>query len=204
MGTKVSAGKTFLCPSGTHVARCVRCIDVGTHTFTSDQYGTTRKHDIILSWELPSALIEEGDYAGEPFVLNRKLTLSLHKKSNLRPILEAWRGKKFTGQEIQDGFEIAEMVGLPCLLTVTHSAPNDEGVVFANVTAVAALMDGMDCGPQVNESLVYDVSTPDGSVYAKLPEWIRKLIDESEENVDTIVQTAKATAPATQQDDIPF
>ena len=56
----------------------------------------------------------------------------------------------------------------------------------------------------MNESLVYDISAPDGKVYAKLPEWIRKLIDESEENVDTIVQTAKASAPPAGQDDIPF
>ncbi len=202
MGTKVSGGGTlFLAPSGTHVARAIRVLDVGTHT--SERFGS-RNHQVVISWELPSALIEDGDYAGEPFVVNRTYTLSLHKKSNLRPDLEAWRGKQFTGQEILDGFEIAEMVGQPCMLTITHSNPTDEGRVYANVTGVAALMKGTECGKQVNESLVYDIDAPDGEVYSKLPECQQKLIDSSEESTAGIVRSAKASEPATKQDDIPF
>ncbi len=200
MGTKVSGGNsTFLAPSGSHIARAIRVLDVGTHT--SERFGS-RNHQVVISWELPLALIEDGDYAGEPFVVNRTYTLSLHKKSNLRPDLEAWRGKQFTGQEIQDGFEIAEMVGQPCMLTVTHSNPNDEGRVYANVTGVAALMKGTDCPKQVNESLVYDIDAPDGEVYSQLAPWQQKLIDSSEETVNLDVAKEKAREPV--QDDAPF
>ena len=187
-------------PVDLHVARCIRVLDVGTHT--SERFGS-RNHQVVMSWELPSALFEDGDFAGEPFVVNRTYTLSLHKKSNLRPDLEAWRGKQFTGQEIQDGFEIAEMVGQPCMLTITHSNPNDEGRVYANVTGVAALMTGAECGKQVHESLVYDIDAPDGEVYAKLPPWQQSLIDSSEESTAGIVQTAKASAPPA-DDSVPF
>ena len=53
-------------PAGTHLATCLRVVDVGTQ---NGQYGLRRQ--IIIGWELPDELTERGD----PFTLARRYKL---------------------------------------------------------------------------------------------------------------------------------
>jgi hypothetical protein len=66
--------------------------------------------------------------------IGSKFTLSLHEKASLRKILQSWRGKAFTPEELKK-FDVTTILGKPCLITVTHE-PKDGGGVYANVGAV--------------------------------------------------------------------
>src|SRR3990167_2490369 len=63
------------------------------------------------------------------------------EKANLRKHLEAWRGKKFTKEEL-DGFDVEKLLGVNCQLQVIHNL-SDNGGTFANVQAIVPLGKGM-------------------------------------------------------------
>src|ERR1700685_4504260 len=86
-------------PIGTHMARCVRVIDIGTQR--GEYQGKVNiRRQCIIAWELPTELMSEGDSAGKPFIVSRFYTASLGKKANLRADLQNWRGREFTEEEL--------------------------------------------------------------------------------------------------------
>ena len=78
---------------------------------------------------------------GRLYMVTKKYTASLNEKATLRGDLEAWRGKKFTKQELR-GFDIEQLVGVNCQLQVVHTTL-DDGRTFANVKAVVPISKGM-------------------------------------------------------------
>jgi len=64
----------------------------------------------------------------------------LHEKSALRKDLESWRGKKFTRDE-EMGFDIERLIGVNCLLNITHNEVGDR--TYANIVSIMPLAKGM-------------------------------------------------------------
>ena len=158
-----------LAPAGNHVAGCYSVIDLGYQdTEWQGVHKSVRK--VRIAWELPNELMADG----QPFMVARTYTLSLGEKANLLHDLESWRGRKFTDSEL-DGFEVAHVVGVPCMVNVVHNEGRD-GRVYANVNGVTPLPKGIECPPQVNESVNFDLDDFDPAVYESLPEWAKKKI----------------------------
>ena len=63
-------------PADTHAARCYRLIDLGTHR-GSYQGEPTVRNQVMVSWELPDALMDDG----RPFVVSAFLTNSLNERT---------------------------------------------------------------------------------------------------------------------------
>jgi hypothetical protein len=142
-------------PAGTHLAICTRIIDLGTQLST---FGGKEmlKHKIMLTWELPDEKMKDG----RPFTINQRYTWSMDKKANLRKHLEAWRGKAFEEKDFgPNGFNIQKILGLGCILTISHSENGDK--TYANVTAVSKLMKGMQNPVRPVSELVYLWLAPD-------------------------------------------
>jgi len=157
-------------PSGSHPARCCWMIDLGVQP--SELYGA--KHQVLIGWELPTELIEEGERAGEPYFISNFYTMSLHAKANLRLHLEAWRGREFTEAELE-GFDLRNILDKPCMLTVGHKK-KDNGDIRAKVIGVSSLPKGLECPPRVNPLREYDGEDPDQEAYEALPEWLQEII----------------------------
>lgn len=160
-------------PIGTHVARCFRIVDIGTHN-SEYQGKPTRRNQVIIAWELPDELIEtdEGD---KPIVTSRFYTNSLGEKANLRHDLETWRGRAFTREEL-DRFDLETIVGTPCLITIVNGENGK-----TKVNAVSGLPKGTKCAPQVNESFTFWLDDFDPDKFDLLSEGIQKLIKQSAE-----------------------
>lgn len=136
------------CPAGTFSARCTRFVDMGSHkqTFQGEDKGLKRL--VLLTFELPTEHM--GD--GRPFSTSKRYTWSVHEKANLRKDLESWRGKKFVDADFGNGgFDIKNVLGKGCTLTITHD--EREGTVYSNITAIGALMKGVELPDQVNQSV---------------------------------------------------
>ena len=161
-------------PAGTHVARCVRVLDIGTHSSEYQGQKSTKRQSVV-SWELPSELIQGGEYDGQPYIVSKFYTASLNEKANLRKDLENWRGRAFTDREL-DGFDPRNILGIPCLVTVVH---NDKG--RAKVTGVTSVPKGMQVPAQVNPTIFFDLDTFDQKVFDALPKGFKKMIEESPE-----------------------
>ena len=114
-------------PEGLHEAVCVDVVDLG---MVESQWGTKPKVRIV--WQ-----IDARDEKGRRFQVVRQFTISLNEKSALRPFLEAWRGRKFTADEL-DGFDLEKLIGVGCQVQVVHDI-SAQGKTWANVQAVVPL-----------------------------------------------------------------
>ena len=118
-------GEYSVAPEGLWPAVCVDVFDLGLQ---ETPWGPQVK--IEISWQL-----EERDPATKRrYLISQRYTPSLHEKSRLRPMLEAWRGRKFTKDEERE-FDIEKLLGVNCQLQVIHNI-KDEGRIYANVQAV--------------------------------------------------------------------
>lgn len=169
-----SGGGSFTpAPTGTHVARCVRLIDLGT------QHGEykgepTRRNQVLVTWELPSELIEV-DGKQVPQTTSKFYTNSLGEKANLRRDLEGWRGRAFSDAELER-FDLEAVLSKPCLLTIVAA---DNGKT--KVAGVSGLAKGMTCPDQVNETFSFWLDDFDQTKFEKISDGIKKIIQKSEE-----------------------
>jgi hypothetical protein len=121
--------------AGSYNARCVSIIDLGTQ---HNNYNGEEKivHQVMLRWEL----LGEKTSTGEPFLIGKRYTVSMHSKATLRNILESWRGRPFTAEE-EAGFDLKNVLGKDCLLNIIHKV-NESGKTNAQIAAVSAPMKG--------------------------------------------------------------
>jgi hypothetical protein len=170
-----TGGNFEMAPGGTHIAVCYRYVDLGTQD--GSYQGKPRKaHKVMITWEL----VDEKMADGRPFSISKTYTLSSHEKSGLRKDLEAWRGAKFTDEEIQR-FDLSTLMGKPCMLNVVH---NDKGEqTYANVGGIMRLPKGSASPARVNETIFFDLDARpfDAETYAKLGERLRETIAKSPE-----------------------
>lgn len=196
---KDSGGVTFeQAPVGTHVARCIKLIDLGTQT--GEYLGqATKKRQLLVSWELPNALMTTGEFKGKPFSASKFYTMSLNEKSALRKDLVTWRGREFTPDEL-NGFEAKNILGKPCMISITL---NQNGK--AKVSAVMSLPQGMTCPPQVNPSILFDLSNFSHEVFNTISKGIQAIIEKSPEFKHVSMGDLQGTPAAQEEDeDIPF
>lgn len=173
---KANDGEGFLmAPEGTHIARCFKVIDLGTqHNAKYNNYS----HKIMISWELPEELIQEGELAGQPYAVSQWYTLSLGEKANLRRDLEAWRGKSFTSDELQ-GFDISNLIGASCYLNLVHNKVDDK--TYINISSIIKLPKNMECPPAINEPVVFDLDNFDEELFETFSDGLKEKIKSSKE-----------------------
>ena len=191
-----TGGQDFVkAPAGTHAARCYQVLDLGTQKV--EWKGAVKyQHKILLGFELCDELMDDG----RPFSVSGRYTLSLSEKGNLRPLLEAWRGAPFTEQEAE-GFDVAKLLGQPCILTVIHNQVGDK--TYVNIASISKTMKGMAIKPAVNPLVEFSIES-DLDKLNQLPEWVQKVIRQSVEmNKDHGTQ-AESENPKGFDDEIPF
>jgi hypothetical protein len=71
-------------PEGLHQAVCVDVVDLG---LVEGPRGA--KPTVELRWELDLT----NEETGCPYLVSKRYSLTLNEKGNLRPMLEAWRGR---------------------------------------------------------------------------------------------------------------
>ena len=168
-------------PAGSHPARCYQIIDMGTHT-EEGAYGIQSNRKIRFSWELPDELHVFDEKKGpQPFVVHRMINFIISPRSNFQKMLESWRGKPFTEEEL-DSFEIRKVLGAVCMVSVIHALKN--GQTYANVENVVPLpakWKAIMAAP-INNPVYYEIEMgKTHSVYKNLPEWLRNQISKCNE-----------------------
>ena len=169
--TDQGGGDFAQAPAGTHVARCVRLIDIGTQP-GEYQGQPTAKRKVVVGFELPTELIPDGDRAGKPFFISKYYTASLADSANLRRDLVNWRGRDFTEEELE-GFDSKNILGKPCLLQLT---PNEKNKM--RITGLMALPKGTPVPERINP-LFYFSLEPDefrAAAFDSLSDYYKNLI----------------------------
>jgi hypothetical protein len=189
------------CPEGTHLAVCYEVIDLGTQQI--EYQGVNKlQRKIWIGWELPNETMSDG----RPFVVGKRYTLSSFERATLRKHLEAWRGKRFTEEELgpNGSFDIRNVIGAGCFLSVIHS--EYEGNTYSNVEAVSALPKGTQSPPLVNQRIYLSLEPEDFDerVLDSLSERMQELIKASPEYYELKNGTAKPADLVTADDEVPF
>lgn len=188
-------------PDGMHQAICYGVYDLGTQfnaTFNKSQ------HKVLIQWEIKSQRIDverDGKQVNLPRVMSKTYTLSLHEKANLRDDLESWRGRGFTADELC-GFDLAKLLGVKATLQVIHVDKN--GNTYANIKNVLPTTDQDKMGTTENTPR-YFAMDEGHEIPADTPEWVVKIIHESDEwrsrNGVASAQYQPENAPPFQDDD---
>lgn len=168
--------------AGAYLARCYAIIDIGDH------YDNPK---VVFMWELPTETIDV-DGKEKPRAISETYTLSLSDKANMRKMLENWRGRAFTDEEI-DGFDLENVLGKPCMVNVIHKIKQN-GEPFAKVGGVNKLPKGMEVPPLVNPKKLFSLKDVDAlDAMKELPEWIQNRIRESSTYRDMITPPGDGT-----------
>jgi len=199
---KLSAEFTPL-DEGTHLAICNAVIDIGLQ---STPFGV--QEHVWLRFEVPAeriSFIKNGEEIDAGQIIWSRYNKTLTKKANLRKDLEAWFGREFTSDEL-DGFDLFNLSGMPCLLTVVHNHKDDR--TFANVTAIAKILKGQVVPPMEQDAIQF--SPDDTDSYDDVPEWLREKFDDRLEPPTPVkrsvemVETEQVSESDFHDDDIPF
>lgn len=191
-------------PEGPVAARCTRIIDLGTQ---AGEYQGKPKvaRKVLFVWESSEVNGDDaGEYAGKPLLITNRYTLSLGDKAALRKVLEGWRGRKFTKEEL-DRFDIKAVLGKPCLITIVHN--NDGDKTYANISTLSQLPKQMTAPAAVGELLLLSLDPEyfDQEVFDKLSDNLKETIAKSPEY--QAIKGGKPqtkSGPAIDDDDIPF
>lgn len=166
-------------PAGTHHAVCNGLIHIGSHENKFDDSGRLREQ-VIIRWLLP----EEVDDNGIPCEISKFYTWSMHQRASLRQDLETWRGKAFADDDFgEGGFQIEDLLGACCTLTVTHKQVGDR--TRAVVSAVGPIMRGNKARMALNPPGLFFWMVPedglDRDAFDRVPEGLQKIIKDSPE-----------------------
>lgn len=194
--TAKNSGADFvLAPEGTHPAVCVAVIDIGTHY---DERFKKRQHKVSIGWELDADPPRED---GEPHMTWQRYTVSLHEKAKLRKMLEAWRSRSFTEEELE-GFDLKQIVSKGCLISIIHE--ERDGKKYANIAAVSALPKQMQAPRMSKEAVIFDIDEPDEQLFSSFSERLQDTIRSSDEWKARATGTVGDDAPPPGDDDVPF
>lgn len=191
-------------PVGTHVARCVKLIDLGTQQGEWQGKPIT-KNQVLVMWELCHEMMEvEGQQ--KPFLVSKFYTNSLGEKANLRKDLTTWRGGDFTVEEL-NRFDLQSILGAPCMLSVVPKGEGKEGI---KVAGVMKLPKGQDAPAVQNQTMAFWLDEFNAEQFDGLSDGIKKIIQKSPEYAEAVHGKAPRSQPPAggkfddMEDDIPF
>jgi len=177
-------------PTGNHIARCIRIIDLGTH---EDEFYGKDKHEVFFMWELPEEIktyevqdkvTKEKRTVTEPFTASKFYTMSLAERAWLRKDLESWRSRPFTEQELQ-GFNPKTILSAPCMINIIHEPKKRGKGVNATITAITPLPKSMveNMPPAVHELVYFSLREFDAALLEKVSKGLQAKIKRSHEYV---------------------
>jgi hypothetical protein len=201
-----------LIPEDTYQATCYAVVDLGTQNIAFAEYDAKELERVIIAWEIPAVRIEiekDGKKLDLPRAISKEYTISLHKKSNLRPMLESWRGKAFTKEE-EEGFHLKALLGVNCMLQILHGTSKRTGEPYHYVANVSKLYHGLTKNKPENKYQYFNFDEHT-EIPGNIPEWMEKKIQDSYEYRVMVGDIEAELAPVDTNidmpepdDDIPF
>lgn len=202
----VSGGREFKnVPAGMHLAICNMLVDAGM------QPGSRRfpnlKHRLYLRFEVPGERVEyehNGQKIEGPSTIGSWYVASMNAKAILRQHLEGWRGRKFSDDEAA-AFDIETVLGKPCMVMVMEG---EDGKTY--LRGIGPAPKGTTAKAE-NPLLFYGPGSTK-EAFEKLPDWLRKRIENAPKPEQASVASGGQYEPWEQgsdatsdpMDDIPF
>jgi hypothetical protein len=202
-------------PTGMHLARCYRIVDLGTQK--SEYQGQIKYlRKIMIQFEVHG---EDDDgkpivtNKNEPMSISKNFTLSLAEKATLRKDLSAWRGRDFTEEE-RKGFELKNVLGVWAMITVARDAGSNgkEYTNIKNINPVPKTIRSAGLPEGHNKVAMFSIDNPDMQLFDTFSQFLQEKIKSSPEwqgkdsggKAKSHQSEKPADAFADMADDIPF
>ena len=162
-------------PPGNWAGVCICLIDLGTH-WESFQGGPQKKQrKVLLVWEIEA----EADGKDERYCvgrdynigMNEKGEVSYGEKSNIRKMLEGWKGRAYgLGEEI----DLSAVLGKNCLVNIAEKKTSaGKDITFVN--AISPLPKGMKAIKASKPQIVYSA---DSDALVPEEDWLPRVFGE--------------------------
>lgn len=181
--TEGSAGNFIPVPTGMHLARCYRIIDLGTQEST--YMGNVKQlHKVMFQFEVHSEDAQGNPTVtskGDPMTVSKNFTLTLAEKSTLRKDLQTWRGKDFAPEELK-GFELKNVLGQWAMLSVVETQNN--GNTYTNIATINPVPSSMKKNglPEgKNELKLFSIDDADMELFESFSDNLKNKIRQSPE-----------------------
>lgn len=164
-------------PAGTHLARCIQLVDLGTQD--GGKYEPKRKLQIVFELVNTNMTPENPGEPLRPFVVSVEETYSFGSKANWRKMVESWLGRQFNDNE---SVSSTELLGRDCMVTVFHKLKSDRITMREDISSVSPVLMGTVVPAARNEIFEFEIGRPDQfQIYQKLYGWVRAKIGNSPE-----------------------
>ena len=170
-------------PTGMHLARCYRIIDLGTQEST--YMGNVKQlHKAMFQFEVHSEDAQGNPTVtskGDPMTVSKNFTVTLADKASLRKDLQTWRGKDFTKEEL-DGFELKNVLGQWAMLSVVETQNN--GNTYTNIATINPVPSSMKKNglPEgKNELKLFSIDDADMELFESFSDNLKNKIRQSPE-----------------------
>ena len=192
---------------GYYPAVCYGVVVTGTHY---DAFSNSGRTECIILWELPTETFTNSDGEEVRKTLSERYTFSL-TNSNLQKMLESWRGKPFTEEELA-GFSLNKIIGANCGLTVINKIGKTTGKPFNKIQGVTPLDKRLFTQQEMtHEPLWFNICDNrfDLELIDELPNWIADAVKKSDEYnakayANGKVDDAFSDEPIEEDGDLPF
>jgi hypothetical protein len=165
------------CPTGVWAARCYKIIDLGTQT-ASFKGETKLQRKVVITFEVYTNPPMED---GRPFSQSQWFTNSNFEGSNLVKFLTAWRGAPIDPNEMSDETFMEKLLGKPCMLSLSKSAPNTQGQTYVNIISCMRVPQGMQVPRLINKPVIFDLDNFNQQVFDSLTDKMKQKIAASPE-----------------------
>lgn len=167
-------------PVGSHIARCIGLIDLGTQQHKGFQgQPDWASRDVRISFELPNTKMTgcyNPERKGVPFGVSLTVKQSLHPSAKLRKLLKGWRGREFTKEEIA-AFDLKTILGKPCMVSLVENGD------YVNIDSIAAIPSGTKLPKQINPTTYFSLDPEefDAKAFSQLSEKTQAKVKSSPE-----------------------
>lgn len=179
MALKAPKAVRILAPEGTHIARLVRLLHIGT---IPEEYMGEQKemNKVDFSFELleETHVFKDGEEA-KPFVVSKEFTLSMGEKANLRKFIEGMTGKAMKQEEANE-FDVESLLGKSCLIVIKHKT-SKAGNAYTDISTASPLMKGQVAKEAFNTPKLLTFTSWDQAYFESLPEFIKEKVVSSKE-----------------------
>jgi hypothetical protein len=116
---------------GTYPAVCVDIINLGK---VLDTY-PGRTPELVPKCALVFQTNAENPDTHEPLTVHTELTVSFGRKAKLRKLLESWRGKMYSDEEVQHGIPLHKLEKVNALINIIHKV-SGAGNTYAVIDSI--------------------------------------------------------------------
>lgn len=173
-------------PPATYIGICVGIVDMGEQIATFKEGDKARRRDVLLFiFEVAGQTIDRGNGA-EPRWLSKRITNTSDKtKATLPKLMSALLGKPI--DEIEEDDDVTEALGKSCLMSVCvkqKAAGGEKNDIDTFMQLPAGTPSPAPIGqpPPLGKTFAFDIddeSAENMAIFAALPEWMRKEIEQS-------------------------